>query len=424
MTEAAPSGLTLRELAAKPVTELRSVGEKLQVGLAEMGITSVLDLLEHYPRRYVDRTQRAEIAELAIGDEATIDAEVRSMRSRRTRDGKRTIVNGTVYDGTGLLELVFFNQGWRERQLKPGTQVSLFGKVESYRGKRQITNPVVDVLSVPTDELGDAGLTASDITGTVVSVYPQSGKAEVHTWQLRRGSRLPRAHEGAGFADPLDAALRADQEIVDRSTAYHDIHRPAVINDAWRAASRLKFDEFLRMQLGLVARKRALAAQASGIRHVVDGDLVSAVPRAAAVPAHPRPGARHRGDHRDLAAPAPMHRLLQGEVGSGKTVVALTALLTAVQGGYQGAFMAPTEVLAEQHELTMRSVLAGLSVPGEEGTLLGRAPDRRGAAHQPHARGRTPADRRRTAYRRSRHHRRHPRADLRRRRVRESSAWP
>ena len=122
------------------------------------------------------------------------------MRSRRSRDGKRTIVSGTVYDGTGLLEVVFFNQGWRERQLRPGTQVSLFGKVESYRGKRQMTNPVVDVLADP-----DAG---SDVTGTIVPVYPQSGKAEVLTWQLRRAvaSCLDRT-KARGFADPLDEAV-------------------------------------------------------------------------------------------------------------------------------------------------------------------------------------------------------------------------
>jgi ATP-dependent DNA helicase RecG len=367
------SGLTLRELAARPVSELRAVGEKLEAGLAAMGITSVLDLLEHYPRRYLDRTQRAEIAELAIGDEATIDAEVRSMRSRRTRDGKRTIVNGTVYDGTGLLELVFFNQGWRERQLKPGTQVSLFGKVESYRGKRQITNPVVDVLSAPVEEGDAAGASTSDITGTVVPVYPQSGKAEVHTWQLRRAvaTCLERT-KARGFADPLDTAVRQDQDLVDRTTAYRDIHRPEVINDAWRAASRLKFDEFLRMQLGLVARKRALAAAASGIRHVVDGPLVPQFHAQLPFPlTRDQEHAIAEITH-DLASPAPMHRLLQGEVGSGKTVVALTALLTAVQGGYQGAFMAPTEVLAEQHELTMRSVLDGLTVPAV-GSLL---PDR------------------------------------------------
>jgi ATP-dependent DNA helicase RecG len=352
------------------VSDLRAVGTKLEQGLAEMGITSILDLLEHYPRRYVDRTQRAEIAELAVGDEATIDAEVRSMHARRTRDGKRTIVTGSVYDGTGLLQVVFFNQGWRERQLRPGTQVSLFGKVEQYRGKRQMTNPVVDVVSAPDGEAAVAG----DVTGTVVPVYPQSGKAEVHTWQLRRAvaTCLERTRS-RGFADPLDEAIRADEGLVDRTRAYHDIHRPEVLANARDAAHRLKFDEFLRMQLGLVARKRALAASATGIRHAVDGILV---PRFHASLPFPLTADQQRaiGEiERDLAGPAPMHRLLQGEVGSGKTVVALTALLTAVQGGYQGAFMAPTEVLAEQHQLTMRALLGGLTVPSAT-TLLGERP--------------------------------------------------
>jgi ATP-dependent DNA helicase RecG len=363
-------GLTLRELASKPVTELRAVGPKLETGLAEMGITSVLDLLEHYPRRYVDRTQRAEIAELAIGDEATIDAEVRTMRSRRSRDGRRTIVSGTVYDGTGLLEVVFFNQGWRERQLRPGTQISLFGKVEQYRGKRQLTNPVVDVLSAPDAE----GAGSADATGTVVPVYPQSGKAEVHTWQLRRAvaTCLDRTRR-RGFADPLDAALLRAEGLVDRTRAYHDIHRPEALQDARDAGHRLKFDEFLRMQVGLVARKRALAATASGIRHDVDGPLVAQFHGELPFPLTSDQERAIAEITRDLAAPAPMHRLLQGEVGSGKTVVALTALLTAVQGGHQGAFMAPTEVLAEQHDLTMRSLLAGLVVPAA-GTLLGERP--------------------------------------------------
>jgi ATP-dependent DNA helicase RecG len=366
----ATTGLTLRELAAKRVSELRAVGPKLETGLAEMGIASVLDLLEHYPRRYVDRTQRAEIAELSIGDEATIDAEVRSMRSRRSRDGRRTIVSGTVYDGTGLLEVVFFNQGWRERQLRPGTQVSLFGKVEQYRGKRQLTNPVVDVLSAP--EADGAG--SADTTGTVVPVYPQSGKAEVHTWQLRRAvaTCLERTRK-RGFADPLDAALLRDQGLVDRTRAYHDIHRPETVQHARDAGHRLKFDEFLRMQVGLVARKRALATTASGIRHDVDGPLVPQFHERLPFPLTRDQERAIAEITRDLAAPAPMHRLLQGEVGSGKTVVALTALLTAVQGGHQGAFMAPTEVLAEQHELTLRSLLDGLVVPAA-GTLLGERP--------------------------------------------------
>jgi ATP-dependent DNA helicase RecG len=353
-----PQGLTLRELHSHRVAELRAVGDKLRAGLDEMGIETVLDLLEHYPRRYVDRTERAEIRELEIGQEATVDAEVRAVHARRTRDRKRTIVNVTVYDRTGLLEIVFFNQAWRERQLRPGTQVSLFGKVDTYRGKRQMTNPVVDVLGDPE--------ASSDVTGTIVPVYPQSGKAEVHTWQLRRAvaSCLQRT-EARGFADPLDRALRGAHDLVGRGRAYRDIHRPATMTDRAAAAHRLKFDEFLRMQLALVARKRALVSEQTGIVHVVDGPLVAAFHARLPFPLTADQTAAIAQITADMAKPAPMHRLLQGEVGSGKTVVALTALLAAVQGGHQGAFMAPTEVLAEQHELTMRGLLAGLTVSDE-----------------------------------------------------------
>ena len=368
------SGITLRDLKQRDVAELKPVGPKLAAGLADMGITSVLDLLQHYPRRYVDRTQRAEIAELSIGDEATVDAEVRSISARRARDRRRTIVNAVVYDGTGLLQIVFFNQPWRERQLPAGTQVSLFGKVESYRGKRQLTNPVVDVLGTPDSEREPGE--RPDSTGAIVPVYPQSGKAEVHTWQLRRAvaSALARTRQ-RGFADPLDSASRSQRDLVERTRAYEGIHRPDTIGDAFAAVRRLKFDEFLRMQIALVARKRALAASETGIRHDVDGPLV---PQFHSRLPFPLTGDQLRAIAEisdDLAGAAPMHRLLQGEVGSGKTVVALSALLTAVQGGYQGAFMAPTEVLAEQHELTMRSMLDGLTVPAH-GTLLAERPVR------------------------------------------------
>ncbi len=360
-----PPPLTLRDLGRLPVTELRAVGPKLATGLAEMGIESVLGLLEHYPRRYVDRTQRAEIAELDIGDEATVDAEVRTIRSRRTRDGKRTITEAVVYDGTGLLNVVFFNQPWREKQLPVGTEASFFGKADHYRGKRQMTNPVVDVLG----ELGD-------VTGVIVPVYPQSGRAEVHTWQVRKSvsEALERARP-RGFADPLDAELLDALDLVDRSTAYRAIHRPTMDAERRAAAHRLKFDEFLRMQVALVARKRALERTEQGIRHVVDGHLV---PTFHANLPFPLTGDQQRAIDvvlEDMAGPMPMHRLLQGEVGSGKTVVALSALLAAVQGGYQGAFMAPTEVLAEQHELTMRALLAGLTVR-DDATLLGERPVR------------------------------------------------
>jgi ATP-dependent DNA helicase RecG len=361
------TGITLRELARKEVADLDSVGPKLETRLEQMELRSVLDVLQHYPRRWIDRTKRSEIAALAVGEEATVVAEVRSIRGRRARTGK-PVVDAVVHDGSSLLNVVFFNQGWREKQLPVGTEVALFGKLDVYRGKRQMTNPVVDVL-------GRAG-TAEDKTGVIVPVYPQSGKAEVYTWQLRKiVAEVLRRCERRGFAEPLDDALLDERDLVSRNDAYRGIHAPDSMAEQRAAHRRLVFDEFLRMQVGLVARKRALAAEQSGIRHRVDGPLLPAF--IDGLPFALTADQQRAIDEiaRDLASAAPMHRLLQGDVGSGKTVIALAALLIAVQGGYQGAFMAPTEVLAEQHYLGSVRLLEGLNVPAE-GSLLAERPVR------------------------------------------------
>jgi ATP-dependent DNA helicase RecG len=356
------AALTLRELDERRVTELRTVGDALAERLTSMGITSVLDLLEHYPRRYHDRRHVQEIADLVVGEEATVYGEVKKVTTRHTRQ-RRALVEIEVFDGTSYLRLTFFNQPWRGKQLSEGTEAAFFGRVENYRGRRQMINPVVDILGREGDE-----------TGALVPVYPASGKADVHTWQLRRfvKNALDRTRE-RGFADPVDDAVCRAHWLVDRTTAYWGIHRPDSMDTAQLARRRLTFDEFLRMQVGLVARKRALEREQSGIAHFVDGRLVE---RFAASLPFPLTGDQQEviaDIARDLASPAPMHRLLQGEVGSGKTVVALHALLMAVQGGFQGAFMAPTEVLAEQHELTMRQLLDGLTVT-EKASLLGERP--------------------------------------------------
>ncbi len=365
-----PSGdppLSFADLRDIELTRLKGVGPALAEKLHDLGLENVLDLLQHYPRRWVDRTKRADIAELRVGEEATVFAEVRSARGRRTRQG-RSLVEVVVHDGTSLLNITFFNQPWRDKQLTVGTEAAFFGKLDVYRGKRQMTNPVVDVI-------GRAGA-ADDKTGVIVPVYPQSGKAEVFTWQLRAlvSDALDKC-AARGFAEPLDTAVLDREDLVDRTTALRAIHRPESMGELEAAKKRLIFDEFLRMQVGLVARKRALAAEQSGIEHDVDGGLVSAfidnLP-------FPLTGAQARTIAeitRDLAGPAPMHRLLQGDVGSGKTVVALAALLVGVQGGYQGALMAPTEVLAEQHYLASLALLEGLTVPAI-GSLLAERPVR------------------------------------------------
>jgi ATP-dependent DNA helicase RecG len=364
---AGDAALTLADLRDIPLTRLKGVGPALEGRLADMELRDVLDLLQHYPRRWVDRTKKADIATLAVGEEATVFAEVRTIRGRRTRQG-RALVEAVVYDGTSLLNITFFNQAWREKQLSVGTEASFFGKLDVYRGKRQMTNPVVDVV-------GRAGVT-DEKTGVIVPVYPQSGKAEVFTWQLRAlvsdalAKCAPR-----GFADPLEDSILDRNELLDRGTALRAIHRPESMEELGAARRRLIFDEFLRMQVGLVARKRALAAEETGIRHRVDGPLVDAFIGQLPFPLTGDQEHAIAEISRDMAGEAPMHRLLQGDVGSGKTVVALAALLTGVQGGYQGAFMAPTEVLAEQHYLGSVRMLEGLTVSAE-GALFAERPVR------------------------------------------------
>jgi ATP-dependent DNA helicase RecG len=325
-------------------------------------IESVLDLLQHYPRRYHDRTRKAEIAELVQGEEATIVAEVKRVSSRPTRQRKK-MVEAVVEDDTGLLNLVFFNQPWRERQLAVGTEVALYGKLDVFRGKRQLANPVVDVL-------GRAGEAK---TGVVIPIYPQSGKADVSTREIQRAVAVALDFAGA-LADPLSSELRAElKHLPDRTWSYRHVHQPELARDSREAQRRLRFDEFLRIQLPLVLRKRALESERGGIEHQVDGELIT---RFLASLPYELTGDQQRAldvIRGELASPVPMHRLLQGEVGSGKTVVAVAALLIAVQGGYQGALMAPTEVLAEQLAAVARDLLDGLSVPSQ-GTLLAERP--------------------------------------------------
>ncbi len=351
---------TLRELAAAPIAEL-GLAPGLRSRLESMGLSTFLDVLQHYPRRYHDRTRSAEIASLRPGDEVTVVGEVRRIAARRTRN-RRVLVEAVVGEGSATVDVSFFNQAWREKQLPEGTEVALFGKVDDYRGRLRFTNPVVDVL-------GRAGQAR---TGVVVPIYPQSGKADVSTWELQ--PVVAAALERTGpLVEPLPGSVLEDLKLVDRTVAYHDIHRPSAPDDARRARRRLRFDEFLRMQVGLVARKRAVEAAGGGIAHRVDGPLVERF--LGSLPFE------LTGDQRraveavaaDMARPVPMHRLLQGEVGSGKTLVAVAALLMAVQGGHQGALMAPTEVLAEQLHGVARELLDGLTLPSE-GTLTGERP--------------------------------------------------
>ncbi|MDP9420791.1 MAG: ATP-dependent DNA helicase RecG [Actinomycetota bacterium] len=350
----------LRQLAGVPVTELAGVGPKKAEGLAVLGISSVLDLLMHYPRRYIDRTNQARIADLGLGEEGMVLGRVRRVQSRRTRN-RRSLVEVDVTDGSGYLRCTFFNQAWRANQLKAGTSAIFFGKLEEFQGRRRMTNPVVDLVG--------------DRTGRIVPVYPQSDKAGLTTWEL--GAWVEEALGRAGtLADPVPVAVVERYGLVDRTAALHGIHLPASASEHRAARLRLVFDELLRIQLVLVRRKRDLELRAVGIAHDVAGGLVERFHRRLPFPLTDAQRRALAEIEADLAASVPMHRLLQGDVGAGKTLVALSALLVAVEGGRQGAFMAPTEVLAEQHHASIRGLLEGLTLADEGGNLFDERPVR------------------------------------------------
>ena len=358
----AEAGVALRELEARPVTDLAGVGEGIARSLHGVGVTSVLDLISYYPRRYLDRTREATLGSLKVGEEGMVLVRVEKVSTRRTRRGRTLVeVRVTDPDETESLNLVFFNQPWRQEQLSEGREAVLFGKVDQYRGRLQMTNPLVDLVG--------------DRTGRIVAVYPQSEAARLHSWDVDRlvAEALRRVMKIRGFADPVPVDVRNRYNLVGRSEAYHGIHRPSSMGEVAEARRRLVFDELLRIQLELVERKHAMECGSAGVAHDISGamvgqfverldfDLTDAQRRVIAELLD------------DMARPAPMHRLLQGDVGSGKTVVAVAVLLTAVQGGHQGAFMAPTEVLADQHHLGVAELLNGMTVP-DPSTLLGSRP--------------------------------------------------
>ncbi|HVL37885.1 MAG TPA: ATP-dependent DNA helicase RecG, partial [Fimbriimonadaceae bacterium] len=326
-----------------PITTLKGVGEVQAKTLADskFAIKSVQDLLQHYPRRHLDFSESKPIEQAQVGDELTIMGEIRRVQDPRAK-GRRLPFKAALYDGTSHIWLVFFNQSWRARQLKVGTYVAVKGKVGVYRGIRQMNSPMVDVIT-------DAGETVK-----IVPVYP--GTAEVQTSKLRAYVRAA-LERYSPLEDPLPQAMLDRHGLIARTRALADYHFPPEMSRKYVARRRLVFDELLTLQLGLAYRKHRIEAQTIGITHKVDADLADRFVEA--LPFQVTGAQRRSMDEirADMARTSPMHRLLQGEVGSGKTVVALYAALLAVQGGYQAAVMAPTEVLANQHFLTLSALL-------------------------------------------------------------------
>jgi ATP-dependent DNA helicase RecG len=337
----------------------RLLGDKTaKVMETALSLRTTGDLLHHYPRRYAERGRLTDLASLHVGDHVTVMAEVMRTNVRPMRQRRGQLFEAVVGDGRKSLTLTFFNQPWRERELRPGRQALFAGKVTDFRGKRQLNNPEYQLLD------GDADEVVEDFAGKLIPVYPASEK--IASWQIAKAVRVV-LDTLDPLPDPLPSGLREARDLLPLDDALRGIHRPSSVEALDRARERLKWDEAYVLQVALAQRRRLARLEPTPPRVRVPGGLVDAFE--VGLPFTFTEGQRAVAAQldADLAAPHPMHRLLQGEVGSGKTVVALRAMLTVVDAGGQAALMAPTEVLATQHARGIRDLLGPLGMAGELG---------------------------------------------------------
>ncbi len=346
------------------LSSIKGVGPKLAAAAARLGLHSLADLIEHPPHSYADRASLSEVTELRIGERASIVVEVRSARVRPTRRRNLRIVEATVADASGPLRVLWFNQAWLAARLRLGARLLLSGTLE--RGEFRVD--AHEFLGAPGEGPGGGRDPIRDAPGPPSGLHTR-GLVPVHP--VGEGLRPQRLREWAWGAlalapdvlEPLPAALRESRRLPGAADARVAIHFPLAIGDVEIARRRLAYEELFLHQAALAQRRGERRAQLEATPLGASGEGVAAwlegLPFALT------------GDQRracdeidaDLAAARPMQRLLMGEVGSGKTVVALFAMLRAVEAGEQAVLMAPTETLAEQHYATLETLLAGSGTP-------------------------------------------------------------
>ena len=330
------------------------------------GMKTVEDLLRHYPRRYVTRGEMSDISKLIEGDEVTILAEVKAVKIRRANG--RVILDVHVGDGSDTMSLTFFNQAWREKELKVGVTGMFAGKVGSFKGVRQLSHP--DYQLIP--DGNDVDSAVDDFAGKYLPVYPAGGK--LPSWKIEQsiGIVLDSLDE---IPDYLPREIADEFGYPTLREAFFAIHKPKSREEAQVARERLTFDEAMLLQLLLAQRRAELRALQATPRSISTNGLVSIFE--SRLPFKYTSGQIEINSEieMDMKQAHPMHRLLQGEVGSGKTVIALRAMLSVIESGGQAALLAPTEVLAQQHFKTISKLLGDLALAGTlegngEGTQL------------------------------------------------------
>jgi ATP-dependent DNA helicase RecG len=370
---------SLTDLRSRPVTELPGVGSRIEVALKDLGVASLADMVSHYPARHEDLSNVKKIAELRVGEKATVVGRVVSTRlvGRPVR-GRAPGFSVQLYDGTGYLPATIWGRSWLLSQLLPDTRVVASGEVQR-RYSIQLAARSLEMIDDPDDDPGPHA-------GQFVPVYPVNKGIQAR----RMRTLIHRVLVEAGrILDPLPSEMLVRQGLPNLFDAVHEVHFPTDRSRLRAAMRRLVFHELFLIQTGLAVRKARLERSELGRSHRGDGSLLN--PYLEGLPFE-LTAAQERviGEIlADMRSEKPMRRLLQGDVGSGKTAVAVAALLTAVESGGQAAIMAPTEVLAEQHfssiwgdlcDLPVNVVLlTGSQSPTERRTTLGEI--EKGAAH-------------------------------------------
>jgi ATP-dependent DNA helicase RecG len=315
-------------------------------------IVTAGDLLRHYPRRYYERGELTDLSKLTVGDHVTLQVKAVKITGRKIRD-KLYKTDLTVTDNTGTLLVTFFNRRYLERQIEVGTDIVLAGEVEKFNGKLQLKQPEVAL---------DADRFLED-AGTLMPIYPATKNLE--SWAIRKAIRT--ALDMVDVRETLPSEILASHDLIGLAQALRWIHRPEGWAQVTLAKKRLRFDEAFVLQIVLAQRRHLAALEPATPRAPRAGGLLEAFD--AQLPFTLTAGQLEVTEElmADLASPVPMHRLLQGEVGSGKTVVALRAMLAVVDSGGQAVLLAPTEVLAQQHARSIAALLGPLGRQGELG---------------------------------------------------------
>jgi ATP-dependent DNA helicase RecG len=354
------ASLTARKQATDPLLQavqfVKGVGERRARALAKVGIRTVWDLLYYFPRRHIDRSNVAKIRDAALDTDVTVVGKVQSCGIERGRRQRFVLY---LFDGTGFLTCVWFNRVslW-PKIFSPGDTVAFSGKIAEYRGSRQMVHPDFD-------RLGDDGEAGFLNTGIIIPLYPSGealSSAGLDSRGFRRIIRRVLDDYGKYVPETLPGSVVQRRRLVGHRQALHDIHFPPDWKRLRAAERRLKFEELFYMELVLAQRKRVLQAQQRGIGFQAVGHRTRKLIEKLPFDLTDSQKAVLRQIREDMKASAPMNRLLQGDVGSGKTVVATITMLMAVENGYQAALMAPTEILAEQHYLTLHRQLEDLGV--------------------------------------------------------------